>query len=252
MSEEAKDPERTIPRGTGYTVAAVLGPLRAAADHRPLGDAGDRDGLRLHDRARHDLRRRSRCSGIVENLGLGAGLTDVLRVYVGILAAVILVIATNAALIGVSRLTFSMGQHRQLPERLRQVHPRYRTPHVAIIAFSVVAAITLLPGQADLLATMYSFGAMLSFTDRPRVDPPDARALRRSQAALEAARLDPVPRLRAPAHRAARRARHLLRLDRRDGDEHGDDGDRRRLDGWSASPSTCSTAAARGCRSPRR
>ena len=54
--------------------------------------------------------------GIVENLGLGAGMTEVLRVYVGILAAVILLIATNAALIGLSRLTYSMGQHRQLPE----------------------------------------------------------------------------------------------------------------------------------------
>ena len=79
--------------------------------------------------------------GIVENLGLGAGLTDVLRVYVGILAAVILMIATNAALIGVSRLTYSMGQHRQLPERLRQVHPRFRTPYIAILVFSAVAAI---------------------------------------------------------------------------------------------------------------
>ena len=50
-------------------------------------------------------------------------MTEVLRIYVGILAAVILLIATNAALIGVSRLTYSMGQHRQLPERLRQIHP---------------------------------------------------------------------------------------------------------------------------------
>ena len=57
-----------------------------------------------------------------------------------------------------------MGQHRQLPERLRQVHPRYRTPYIAILVFSGVAMITLIPGQTDFLATMYSFGAMLSFT----------------------------------------------------------------------------------------
>ena len=35
--------------------------------------------------------------GIVQNLGLASGLTGVLEVYVGILAAVILLIATNAA-----------------------------------------------------------------------------------------------------------------------------------------------------------
>src|SRR6185503_16963008 len=49
-------------------------------------------------------------------------------------------------------------------EKLRQVHPRYRTPYIAILIFSVIAIITLLPGQTDFLATMYSFGAMLSFT----------------------------------------------------------------------------------------
>ena len=163
MSEEAKDPERTIPRGTGYTVAAVLALYALlpviALSAMPVTETVSGYSTELGTTYAGDP-----VLGIVENLGLGAGMTDVLRVYVGILAAVILVIATNAALIGVSRLTFSMGQYRQLPERLRQVHPRYRTPHVAIIAFSVVAAITLLPGQADLLATMYSFGAMLSFT----------------------------------------------------------------------------------------
>src|SRR6202012_26007 len=70
----------------------------------------------------------------------------------------------NAGLIGVSRLTYSMGQHRQLPEGLRQVHPKYRTPYIAIIIFAGVAIITLLPGKTNFLATLYSFGAMLSFT----------------------------------------------------------------------------------------
>src|SRR5262249_6337095 len=78
--------------------------------------------------------------------------------------AVILLIATNAGLIGVSRLTFSMGHYRQLPERLRQVHPKYRTPYVAILVFSAIAIITVIPGETELLATLYSFGAMLSFT----------------------------------------------------------------------------------------
>ena len=81
-----------------------------------------------------------------------------------ILAATILFIATNAGLIGVSRLTYSMGQYRQLPEKLRQLHPKFRTPYIAIIVFGVVACLTILPGQADFLGTIYAFGAMLSFT----------------------------------------------------------------------------------------
>jgi APA family basic amino acid/polyamine antiporter len=163
MSEEAVDPERTVPRGAGLVVLAVIGlyallPMIAlSAMPVTLGPDGYTTELGTTFAGDPVL-------GIVENLGLGPGITDVLRAYVGVLAAVILVIATNAGMIGVSRLTFSMGQHRQLPERQRQVHPRFRTPHVAIITFSIIASIAILPGQADLLATMYSFGAMLSFT----------------------------------------------------------------------------------------
>ena len=164
MAEEAKDASHTIPRGVGLTVLAVLGlyllipvvALSAMPVHQlPSGEYATELGSKFAD---------DPILGIVANLGLAHGLEQAMRYYVGVLAAVILLIATNAGLIGVSRLTYSMGQHRQLPERLRQVHPRFRTPYVAILVFSGIAAITLIPGETDLLATMYSFGAMLSFT----------------------------------------------------------------------------------------
>ncbi len=164
MAEEAREAARTIPRSVGLVVAAVLGlylllPLVALSAMPVTQDAAGGFSTPLGSEFANDP-----ILGIVENLGLGAGLTEALRYYVGILAAVILLIATNAGLIGVSRLTYSMGQHRQLPEKLRQVHPRYRTPYIAILVFASVAMITLVPGQTDFLATMYSFGAMLSFT----------------------------------------------------------------------------------------
>jgi len=101
--------------------------------------------------------------GVVENLNLGV-LQGPAEIYVGVLAATILFIATNAGLIGVSRLTYSMGQHRQLPEQLRKLHPRYRTPYIAVLVFGAVACLTIIPGQAEFLGTIYAFGAMLSFT----------------------------------------------------------------------------------------
>jgi APA family basic amino acid/polyamine antiporter len=164
MAEEAKDTTRTVTQGTGLTVLAVLVmysflPIIALSAMPVTQDAAGNFTTELGTTYADDP-----VLGVVENLGLATGLTEVLRYYVGVLAAVILIIATNAALIGLSRLTFSMGQYRQLPERLRQVHPRFRTPYVAIIVFSLVGAITLLPGETELLATMYSFGAMLSFT----------------------------------------------------------------------------------------
>jgi basic amino acid/polyamine antiporter, APA family len=164
MAEEARDASRTVAQGTGLTVLAVLFiyallPIIALSALPVTQDAGGDYATELGTTYASDP-----VLGIVENMGLSAGLTEALRLYVGVLAAVILVIATNAALIGLSRLTFSMGQYRQLPEGLRQVHPRFKTPYVAIIAFSLVSVITILPGELDFLATMYSFGAMLSFT----------------------------------------------------------------------------------------
>jgi basic amino acid/polyamine antiporter, APA family len=164
MAEEAKEAAKTIPRSVGFTVAAVLGlylliPVVALSAMPVVRDAAGHYSTALGSEFASDP-----ILGIVENLGLGSGLTEALRFYVGILAAVILLIATNAGLIGVSRLTYSMGQHRQLPEGLRQVHPRYRTPYIAIMIFAGVAMLALIPGQAEFLATLYSFGAMLSFT----------------------------------------------------------------------------------------
>jgi len=163
MSEEARDASRTIPRGTGLVVIAVVGlyaliPI-VALSAMPVVHHGAHYTTELGTKFANDP-----VLGIVENLGLSPGLTNVARYYVGVLAAVILLIATNAGLIGLSRLTYSMGQHRQLPEVLRRIHPRFGTPYVAIIVFSIVAAITILPGQLKFLATLYSFGAMLSFT----------------------------------------------------------------------------------------
>jgi APA family basic amino acid/polyamine antiporter len=158
MAEEAKDYTRTVPRGIGAVVIAVVAiyaflPSVALSAmpvvHGKTALAGEFAGDPI--------------LGVVKNIDLGF-LQAPAELYVGILAATILFIATNAGLIGVSRLTYSMGQHRQLPEGLRQLHPRFRTPYIAIGTFSLVACITIIPGQADFLATVYAFGAMLSFT----------------------------------------------------------------------------------------
>ena len=163
MSEEARDAPRTVPAAMGLVLVAVLTlflliPM-VALSTMPVVEQGGEYTTQLATRYAENP-----MLGIVDNLGLSTGVTEVLRVYVGLLAAVILVIATNAGLIGLSRITFSMGQYRQLPQAVRSIHPRFGTPYVAIVLFGAIAAIALLPGETELLATMYSFGAMLSFT----------------------------------------------------------------------------------------
>src|SRR5688572_646953 len=163
MAEEARDHAKTIPRAMAGVVTAVFAIYAflpaVALSAMPVRDGETALALPKEEGGYAD----DPILGVVANLDLGA-LQGAAEVYVGILAATILFIATNAGMIGVSRLTYSMGQYRQLPERLRVLHPRFRTPYIAIVIFGLVACLTILPGQADFLGTIYAFGAMLSFT----------------------------------------------------------------------------------------
>src|SRR3954454_13849605 len=163
MAEEARDYGKTIPRAMGGVVVAVFA-IYAFLPAVALSAMPVHNGVtQLAESKEAGGFADDRILGVVENLHLGS-MQHAAEIYVGILAATILFIATNAGMIGVSRLTYSMGQYRQLPERLRVLHPKFRTPYIAIIVFSLVACVTILPGQADFLGTIYAFGAMLSFT----------------------------------------------------------------------------------------
>jgi basic amino acid/polyamine antiporter, APA family len=103
--------------------------------------------------------------GVVQNLGVEGALLDALKIYVGILAATILFVATNAGVIGASRITYSMATYRQIPEIFRRLHPRFKTPWLSILLFAGIAPIAvILPGDVNFVGTLYSFGATLSFT----------------------------------------------------------------------------------------
>ena len=163
LAEEAKDYGHTIPRGIGSVVGAVAVIYTflpaVALSAMPVVDGETVLALPSEEGGYAE----DPVLGVVENMDLGF-LQHAAEIYVGVLAATILFIATNAGMIGVSRLTYSMGQYRQLPDRLRRLHPRFRTPYVAIILFGAIACLTIVPGQADFLGKIYAFGAMLSFT----------------------------------------------------------------------------------------
>jgi basic amino acid/polyamine antiporter, APA family len=163
MAEEARDYGTTIPRGIGLVVGAVAVIYTflpaVALSAMPVKDGETVLALPKEEGGFAD----DPVLGVVKNMDLGS-LEHPAEIYVGILAATILFIATNAGILGVSRLSYSMGQHRQLPEFLRLLHPRFRTPYIAITIFSAIACIAILPGEADFLGVIYAFGAMLSFT----------------------------------------------------------------------------------------
>lgn len=93
---------------------------------------------------------------------------EMLPVLIAILAASILLIATNAGLMGISRLAFSLGRHQLIPSTLTKVHPQSKTPYVAIITFSIAAILILIPSLLARegflrLGSLYAFGSLLSF-----------------------------------------------------------------------------------------
>jgi basic amino acid/polyamine antiporter, APA family len=168
MSEEARDEAKTIPAAINRVRIAVFAiyftlpavalsalPVQQRADgtYYTLLGLTEEEGGYAGDPI----------LGFVKQIDLGP-LQSAGELYVGLLAATILFLATNAGIIGVSRLVYSMGIHRQMPDGLRRLHPHFRTPYIGILVFSGLAILILLPGQEAFLGSIYSFGALLSFT----------------------------------------------------------------------------------------
>jgi len=106
-------------------------------------------------------------AGIAASLPI-ALIRDVLKPLIAILAGTILLIATNAGIMGVSRLAFSLGNHKLVPSVFSRVHHRFKTPYISIISFCVIALIILSPGffAANVFKNMgalYAFGSLLAF-----------------------------------------------------------------------------------------
>jgi APA family basic amino acid/polyamine antiporter len=158
MAEETKQPEKKVPRALIMMIVAVL-VIFAGISLVSLSAMTPQE--LASDWARDPV------AGIAAKLPI-AMLANILKPLIALLAGTILLIATNAGLIGISRLAFSLGSHKLQPAALSRVHQRFKTPYVAIIVFGVVALLILTPGffHANAFANMgalYAFGSLLAF-----------------------------------------------------------------------------------------
>ncbi|HEX5309526.1 MAG TPA: amino acid permease [Solirubrobacteraceae bacterium] len=88
-----------------------------------------------------------------------------LFVYViGAVAAGTLVAAADSAMLGLSRLAYSLSVNRQIPSGLGRLHPQRSTPYVLILLAGLIACALVVPESLDFLIGIYAFGAMLAFT----------------------------------------------------------------------------------------
>jgi len=158
MAEETRQPEKRVPRALIMMIVAVL-VIFAGISLVSLSAMTPQE--LATDWARDPV------AGIAAKIPI-ALISDVLKPLIALLAGTILLIATNAGLIGISRLAFSMGVHKLEPAILSRVHHKFKTPYVSIILFSMIALLILTPGffAADTFKNMgalYAFGSLLAF-----------------------------------------------------------------------------------------
>ena len=136
MSEEIRDPQRTLPRailGSGVLIAAmyILGTVALLA----VIPAGQVDPK----------------SGVFQAVTQASSL---LRIgIVGIVAA-LLVTAGNAGgvgstVAGIARVPFVVGIDRYLPRPFGKIHPRWKTPHISILVQAGISCAVLLLSQIN-------------------------------------------------------------------------------------------------------
>jgi basic amino acid/polyamine antiporter, APA family len=163
MSEEAKNPGRTVPRATYAVIVAVLfvsaflPTIGMSAFPVHLDPATHQYTTELATQWKNDP-----VAGIVSKFSPPA-LAYWAGVWVAILAFTILVIATNAGLIGLSRLSYSLASNQVFPRRFAALHPRFKTPYLSILVFGAVAALLILPNRIEQMAAIYSLAATFAF-----------------------------------------------------------------------------------------
>jgi len=145
MSEEVHNPRRTFPRailGSGVLIAAIY-------------IAGTIAVLAIVPAATVDPK-----SGVFQAIGFGS---TALRVAaVGMLAAVLVTIGNaggvGSTVAGVARVPFVVGIDHYLPAAFGKIHPRWKTPYIAILVQAGISgALLLLVQVSQAVNGVYQF-----------------------------------------------------------------------------------------------
>ena len=102
-------------------------------------------------------------------LGIAAALepqwlSEIAKWAVVAIAPLILMFAANATMLGLSRHVYVLATNRQIPSWLCKLGKRRSTPFVAIGLSAAAAMALVIPGDVELLAGVFAFGAMLAIS----------------------------------------------------------------------------------------
>jgi len=136
LAEEVKDASRTIPRAIilalalstvlyaliGFVAVALVGSNSLSQSASPLADA----------------------------IGVTGNSAAVFVVSLGAIIATASVLLMT--ILGVSRMTFAMARNGQLPNFLSQIHPKFQTPHYAVLITGILSSVLVLGGFSRVVA----------------------------------------------------------------------------------------------------
>ncbi|MEM4546358.1 MAG: APC family permease [Nitrososphaerota archaeon] len=83
---------------------------------------------------------------------------------VAITAFILCYASANTGVIGISRLTASMGKFRLMPRWFYHIHPVFRTPTRTLLIFGGIGVLIALIGDIPFVVSLYNFGGLLSYT----------------------------------------------------------------------------------------
>jgi amino acid transporter len=136
MSEEIRDPRRTLPRAA-FGASALISLMYIAGTFAILAlvPAADLDPQ----------------SGVFHAITLGS---MALKIgMLGVLAAVLVTVGNaggvGSTVAGIARIPFVVGIDRYLPAAFGRIHPRWKTPYISILVQAIVSGAILLVSQIN-------------------------------------------------------------------------------------------------------
>ncbi|MBW2972037.1 APC family permease [Candidatus Woesearchaeota archaeon] len=147
ISEEVKDPKKTLPKALiiSVIVSTLLYVLVAvvAVSVVPWQELGQ------------------------STSPLSDVMTTLMGTKAGIMMAIMALAATGSTvlglLIGTSRMVYGMAEERTMPQIFLKVSRKRRVPYVAILSVALVCALFVLPGDITSVAFLTDFGALFIF-----------------------------------------------------------------------------------------
>jgi APA family basic amino acid/polyamine antiporter len=165
LAAETREPGRTLPRslfvgiGASVAISVLIGLVALSAYPADPETALGTEWLQAPLVG----------LAVAFNGELPAMVVDVMRIFVGLLGAVVLVAVITTSFSGAGRLAYSLGRHDMLPRSFARLNRTTLISPTAVLMTMLSAVGVLLIALAaedavKFLASLYSFGVLIAFT----------------------------------------------------------------------------------------